>query len=236
MRVVCPEQTARFFWGGVMMAKEIADHISRSPAGASELPGEVSGETVKFEGPASSTLQDSKGPRKRKDKGHLHATRHGVLSCYLYEALQSLGEDIKKFRRLERRFRETLKPKGEIAGMLFDRFYSSCLRCVLAARIEANAVTPTAKSSSPSPVVPTLLERDVPTLVWPDGEKNSSIHANFPPDLIRELVLIQRYDRHYSREMFRALSLLLVVRDSGEDGLQQCIAQILGASKQQAGG
>jgi hypothetical protein len=219
-----------------MMAKEIVDHISRSPAGATEQPGEVLGETVKFEGPPPSTRLDRKGSHKRKDKGHLHATRHGVLSCYLYEALQTLGEDVKKFRRIERRFREALKPDGEIGNMVFDRFYSSYLRSVLGARIEASAVTPTATSASHSAVVPTLLERDVPTLVWPDGEKNPSIHANFPPDLIRELVLIQRYDRHYSREMFRALSLLLVLRDSGEDGLQQCIAQILGLNKQHAGG
>jgi hypothetical protein len=202
-----------------MMAKEIADHISRSPAGATEQPGEFLGETVKFEGPPPSTIQGSKGSRKRKDEGRLHATRHGVLSRYPYEALQSLGEDIKKFRRLERRFRETLKPEGEIAGMLFDRFYAIYLRCILAARIEASAVTPTATSASHSAVIPTLLQRDVPTLFWPDEEKNPSIHANLSADLIRVLVLIQRYDRHFSREMFRALSSLLVSRDSGEDAL-----------------
>jgi hypothetical protein len=151
------------------------------------------------------------------------------------EALQSLGEDVKKFRRLEGRFREALKPDGAIAGMLFDRCFSSYLRCVLAARLEASAVAPTATSANPSAVVPLLRERDVPTLVLPNGHEGTSIRATFPEEVFRELVLVERYDRHFCREMYRALSLLLVMRNGGEDGLQQCIGQILGASKQQAG-
>ena len=224
------------------MAKKIPDGISRNLAGVTseqdqsateslenERPGEGLAETARFEGPTPSTGQDRRGPHKRKDQGRLHVSRHAVLSRYPLEALQSVGEDVKKYRRLERRFRETLKPVGEIGGFLFDRFYSSYLRCVLAARIEATSFARTATSADPSGGVPALLERDVPTLVSPDGQRNNSFHAIFPTDLFRELVLIQRYDRHFSREMFRALSLLLALRDNGEADLQQkCIAQILG--------
>jgi hypothetical protein len=220
--------------------------MSLSPAGASSGEDRSAGGSigtgnlaegsqvaVTCEGPAPSTAQDSKGPHKRKDRGRLHVSRHAVLSRYPLEALQSLGEDVKKYRQLERRFRETLKPDGEIAGFLFDRFFSSYLRCVLAARVEANSFARTATSADPSAAIPSLHERDVPTLVFPNGQENISIHAIFPTDLFRELVLIQRYDRHFSREMYRALSLLLVLRDGGEDGLQQCIGQILGSGKKQ---
>ena len=36
--------------------------------------------------------------------------------------------------------------------------------------------------------------------------------------------------------MYRALSLLFVLRDSGEDGLQQCIWQVHGVTKSKEGG
>jgi hypothetical protein len=210
----------------------------QSPADSLEIErsGTASEETVGFEGPAQSAVKGTKGSRKRNDQGRLHATRHGVLSRYVFEALRTLGEDVKKFRRLERRFRETLKPEGEIAGMVFDRFFSSYLRCIVAARVEASAFTPSATSSNSSNLLPTLREQNVPTLVSQGAEEEPSIHATLPIDLIRELVLMQRYDRHFSREMFRNLSLLLVLRNGGEDGLQQCILQFLCSTKQPIGG
>jgi hypothetical protein len=225
------------------MPKRIAGRRLQDPAGGNstqvqspaesleiERSGAAFGETVGFEGPAQSALQSSKGSQKRKDRGRLHVTRHGVLSRYVFEALQNVGEDVKKFRRLERRFRETLISDGEAANLIFDRFFSSYLRCVLVARVEASAFTPSATTmANPSTDLPALYERDVPTLVSPDGEEARPIHANFQPELLRELALVQRYDRHFSREMLRNLSLLLVLRDRGEDGLQQFIAQILGA-------
>jgi hypothetical protein len=148
------------------------------------------------------------------------------------QTLQSQGEDIKKYRRLERRFREVLKPVGVIAWMLLDKFWSSYLRCVLAARAEASAFARTASSAHPPEVAPSLHERDVPTLVLPNGQEAAPIHETLPADLFHELVLVQRYDRHFSREMYRALSILLVMRDGGEAGLQQYIEQILGSSTQ----
>ena len=218
------------------MAEEKTHHVSEKAASnmtanGSEPPS--CEERLLNEAPAIRVVRRK---ARRADQGHLHASRHAVLSRFPLEALQRLGEDIKKYRRIERRFRETLKPEGEIGRFLFDRFISCYYRCVMAARVEANSISRTATSASPSAVMPSLHERDVPTLVLQDGERSDSINVIFPPDLFRELVLIQRYDRHFSREMFRALRLLLVLRDSGEEGLQQCIGHILGASKQQAGG
>ena len=191
---------------------------------------------MRNEGAAPSSMTDSKGPHKRKDQGKFHATRDGVLSRYPLKALKNLGEDDKKFRRIERRFRETLRPVGVIADLLFDRFFASYLRCVLAGRVEAGAFAPIAASANPSAIAPLLEERDVPTLVLRDGPEDASIRAALPADIYRELVLIQRYDRHFSREMFRALSLLLVLRDGGEEALKQSIWQFLGLTKPQEGG
>jgi len=216
------------------MGKNIPDDVARgqetNPLAEASRPG------VRNEGAVPSTMTGSKGPHRRKDQGNFHAARHAVLSRYPLKALQSLGDDVKRFRRLERRFRETLKPDGEIGGLLFDRFFSSYLRCVLAARLEASAVAPAATPANPSAVVPLLHERDVPTLILRNGEENVSNGATFPTGLMHELTLVQRYDRHYSREMYRALSLLLVLRDGGEDGLQQCIWQIFGVTKPLEGG
>ncbi len=57
---------------------------------------EASREAVTREGPTPSAAPGSKRPRKRADRGHLHATRHGILSLHLLEVLQFVGEDIKE--------------------------------------------------------------------------------------------------------------------------------------------
>jgi hypothetical protein len=190
---------------------------------------EDSREAVTGEGPTPSAAPGSKRPRKRADQGHLHATRHGILSLHLLEVLQIVSEDIKKIRRLERRFRKALNPKGEIAGLIFDRFFSSYLRLLLCARVEARAVAPTAANDSE--VIPSVRELEFPTLIMPGGQDDRSTHSPIPADLLSQLALVQRYDRHFSREMYRALSLLLVMRDGGESGLQEYIAQIVGVGK-----
>ena len=41
-------------------------------------------------------------------------------------------------------------------------------------------------------------------------------------------VLQRRYDRHFGREMFSALALLLVLRRSGEAGLEDALASAFG--------
>lgn len=82
-----------------------------------------------------SLVVKSKG--RRKDAGRLHAVRHGALSRCPLEALRHLGDNLKALRRMERRFRAELKPRGAVAEIVFDRFWSSYLRCLLAARTEA---------------------------------------------------------------------------------------------------
>ena len=56
-----------------------------------------------------------------------------------------------------------------------------------------------------------------------------------PPDLLRGLVLAQRYDRHHSREMYRSLALLLLLRRGGEAALEDWASEMFGA-KQHAQG
>jgi hypothetical protein len=52
----------------------------------------------------------------------------------------------------------------------------------------------------------------------------------FSPDLFRQLVLVERYDKHFSREMYRALAMLLILRSGCEAGLQQCVGKLLGSN------
>lgn len=204
---------------------------SSSERGESGGPVETSQKASKCKDSVTSTVQSCTRPRKRKDRGQLHATRHGVLSRYVLQALKNLGEDIRPFRRLEKRYRKALEVTEEIQEMIFDRFWSSHLRCVLGARIEATAVTRSITARNPQGVLPELHERDLPTLILAEESEAKAIVQNLPSDLIRELVLFQRYDRHFSREMYRALGLLLIMRNGGEAGLPRGIEQILGANK-----
>jgi hypothetical protein len=52
-----------------------------------------------------------------------------------------------------------------------------------------------------------------------------------PPDLFRRLVLAQRYDRHFSREMYRSLALLLLMRRGGEAALESWASEMFGAEQ-----
>jgi hypothetical protein len=164
----------------------------------------------------------------RKDKNRLHATRHGVLSRHPLETLARLGENVRTLRRIERKFREALKPSGIVAELWFDRFFSSYLRCVLAARAEATAFVPIDQPTGESRLV--LKERELPTLVLEDSSGTSETQLS--TDLIRQLALVTRYDAHSSKEMFRALGMLLILRSGGEAALEQCVGKILGVNKE----
>ncbi len=163
----------------------------------------------------------------RKDKKRLHSMHHGALSRFPLEALASLGENIKSLRKIERKLRAELKPSGIIAEIFFDRFWSSYLRCLLAARAEAIALTPIDQPTGQTRQTPSLREAELPVLVW---QNRDMISDAISPDLFRQLVLVERYDRHFSREMYRALAMLLILRSGGEAGLQQCIGRLLGLS------
>ena len=226
------------------MSHELPDSASRIPSDAASKQESSAAshlETNRLEGfpqqvdnsanPITSAAKCKKKLRKRQDHGRLHATRHAVLSRFPLETLERLGENVKKYRAIERRFRAVLKPDGEIALMLFDRFFSSYLRCVLAARFESGVVV-SRTSSANGPVAPAFLhDGAVPTLIFPDVTDGESIPPSLPPDLFRELALVQRYDRHFNNDMIRTLYLLLAVRDGGEDALRQSMELMLGIGK-----
>ncbi len=168
---------------------------------------------------------------RRKDHNRLHAVRHGVLARHPLEVLRALGEDLKRLRRLERQFRAELKPQGVIADLIFDRFWSSYLRCLLAARAEASAFLPSGPDQAEGGSTPRLVEADQPRLVVDDEE--GKLYQVLAPDVLYNLALVQRYDAQYSKEMYRALGLLLVLRSGGEAGLEAAITTTLGIGKLQ---
>lgn len=168
--------------------------------------------------------------RQRKDKGRLHAVRHGALARHPLDALRHLGEDPRLLRRLERQFRRDLMPSGTIANLIFDRFWSSYLRCLLAARAEARAFVTSGHDETKAARVPQLIQGDPPALIIDDDQQ--LLRQALAPDLLRQLLLVQRYDRHFSREMYHALALLLVLRAHGEPGLEQSITRMVGISSE----
>jgi hypothetical protein len=169
-------------------------------------------------------------PRTRKDKSRLHAASHAVLSRYPLEALARLGENVRSLRRIEQKFRAELKPSGIVGAVLFDRFFSCYLRCVLAARAEAATFAPIDQPAGEPRLVASLKEREVPTLVLQDSGVTSEAYVS--ADLLRQLALAARYDAHFSREMYRALALLLVRRSGGEAGLERWVEKILGITRE----
>ena len=182
----------------------------------------------------AAVVQEPVTKKARKDKGRRHAWRHGVLSRYVLEALERLGEDPKYFRRLERKFRAGFQPQGELGALLFDRFWSSYLRLVLVARLESSSFGPERSGNARSAPTPLLIEGSVPTLVLPPEKSASSNGAGATGpvlDVFRQLVLVQRYDRHFAREMHRALAMLLLMRKGSEDQLADWIRTILGERK-----
>jgi hypothetical protein len=166
----------------------------------------------------------------RKDKHRLHSMRHAVLSRHPLEALARLGENIRSLRQIERKFRAELKPSGILPDVLFDRFFSSYLRCVLAARAEAATFAPIDQPAGEARLITSLKEREVPTLVLQDSSGASQAHLS--ADLLRQLALVARYDAHFSKEMYRALAMLLILRSGGEAALEQCVGKILGVDKE----
>jgi len=177
-------------------------------------------------------------PRKscRTDSGKLHRVRHGILSREVLDALVQVGEDRRTFRRLERQYRTALQPIGPFGNMFFDRFWSSYLRLILIGRLETHLIAGNSVGKS-KPESLALVPGHQPTLVRqdPDGQLSEDIplEIQLPPDLLRGLVLAQRYDRHFSREMFRSLALLLLMRRGGEAALESWASEMLDAEQSQ---
>ena len=175
-------------------------------------------------------------PRKacRTDSGKLHRSRHGILSREALDALVQLGEDRKTFRRLERQFRAELRPNGPFGNLFFDRFWSSYLKLILVGRLETKLFAGKSVNKSKSASW-ALVPGHLPTLVSqdPDGQpvEGISLNEELPPDLLRGLLLAQRYDRHHSREMYRSLALLLLLRRGGETALESWAIEMFGAEQ-----
>ncbi len=168
-----------------------------------------------------------KKPR-RKDTGRLHAMRHGMLSRHLLEALRRLGENMKVLRRLEKRLRTAFKVAGVVKELIFDKYWCAHLRGLLAVRIEAMAVAPLAQPADRPISAPSLVGKEVPTLVYSDAQDRRFPSEVLFGSVLRDLCLIQRYAVHFGKEEMRWLALLLVSLNDGEEGLAESIAQMLG--------
>jgi hypothetical protein len=170
----------------------------------------------------------------RTDSGKLHRVRHGILSREALDALVGIGVDRRTLRRLERQYRTALRPTGPFGNLFFDRFWSSYLKLILVGRLETQLFAGKSVSKT-KPELLALVPGHQPTLVRqdPDGQPVEAIQLSeeLSPDLLRELVLVQRYDRHHSREMFRSLALLLLLRRGGEAALEDWASEMLGSGK-----
>jgi hypothetical protein len=158
-----------------------------------------------------------RAPRERKDKGGLHARNHGVLSRNPLEALIRLGENPRELIKIEKMLRAELKPTGAFGKILFDRAWSSFLRCLLIARTEARLFMPVDQESDR---MPELKEAELPTLVWSEA---GATNCGFSDDLMKHLETALRYDAHYAREFYRAVGLLVGMQTGGLTGLLDCL-------------
>jgi hypothetical protein len=181
-------------------------------------------------------VQPPTKPRKsrRSDSGKTHRVRHGILSCEILDALVQLGEDRRTFRRLERQYRTALQPTGPIGNIIFDRFWSSYLRLILIGRLETQQFVRKSLGERKS-ISLALVPGHQPTLVCQDPIDQPSesipLAEELPSDLFRRLALAQRYDRHFSREMYRSLALLLLMRRGGEAALESWASEMFGAEQ-----
>ena len=172
-------------------------------------------------------------PRKlrspRTDKKRLHAMRHAILSQHPLEALVRLGENSRRLRRIERMLWDELQPPGVAGAILFDRFWSSYLRCLLGARAEANALAPFDKPGEQDKFIK---EAEFPVLVSADRPSTQLLSG----DTFKLLELVAKYDGHFAREMYRALAMLLTLRNGGVADPEQFVGRKLGLEKEIPGG
>ena len=207
------------------------------------LSGQDSGKTLESAFANPTAQQDGASvppcgdePRKahRRDSGKLHRMRHGILSREALDALVQVGEDRRTLRRLERQYRSALRPTGPFGDLFFDRFWSSYLKLILVGRLETQLFAGKSADKSES-VSLALTPGHLPTLVSqnPDSQPAEAILSNeeLPPDLLHRLVLAQRYDRHHSREIYRSLALLLLLRRGGEAALESWASEMFSAQQ-----
>jgi hypothetical protein len=170
-------------------------------------------------GIANDSEGDAPPPRDprppRGDKGKLHRRRNGLLSKHPLQVLARKGENIRDICRQELELRAELRPQGALGKILFDRLWSSYLRCLLIDRTEAELLSPDEQHSTRSTPLPTLRVDYVPTLVYENVVAPDGICA----EILKYLAITQRYDAHYSNDFYRNLGLLLAHRNGGVSGL-----------------
>ena len=183
---------------------------------------------------AHPTFKQGALPR-RKDLGRPHRVQRGVLSREVLATLTQRGENPKTYRRLERQFRAALRPSAPWGDLFFDRFWACYLHLMLIGRLEAELLNSKPAGNRGATLPLALMPGKQPTLVVADAASQLSKAepplTELAPDLLSQLVLAQRYDRHYAREMYRALVPLLVLRRGGEAALEAWAAEITGTRK-----
>jgi hypothetical protein len=182
-------------------------------------------------GVANNSEGDLPSPRKprspRGDKGKLHRRRNGLLSKHPLQVLARKGENIRDICRQERVLRAELRPPGALGKILFDRLWSSYLRCLLIDLTEAELLSPDQQHSTGSTQLPTLQVDHVPTLVYENIVAPDGVCA----EILKYLAVTQRYDAHFFNEFYRNLGLLLELRNRGVSGLTDELLKSLGSNK-----
>jgi hypothetical protein len=163
-------------------------------------------------------------PSARADKKRLHTVRHGVLSKHPLEALAHRGENVRQLREDERRLWAELKPAGILGKMVFDKAWSAHLRCALIGSIERQLITRSRDSADAGHGRLSMRVDLQPTLVYEHDEPQDDLN----PDLMRQVAVIQRYHAHFSREFYRAVGLLLTLRNAGQTGLTHQLEKTFG--------
>lgn len=197
-------------------AQPESEVMAQNETPAPARPGKVSAGDAASE--SDCPHRSTRATRPRKDQGKLHARHHGVLSRNPLEALIRLGENPRHLRKIKRMLRAELKPVGIVGEILFDRVWSSYLRCLLIARVEVHLFMPVDRGDSGR--MPELKKMELPTLVFP--EPGAPIYG-FSDDLMKNLETALRYDAHYAREFYRAVGLLISLRSGGVTGLLDCL-------------
>jgi hypothetical protein len=200
-----------------------------SGVGASEQPDSLRTDVVETSEAPESPAKDAAG---RKDRGRRHAVRGSVLNRSLIQTLERLGENVRALKSIEGELRTTLKPQGALGRLFFDRFWASILRLILVARLEEGGLAPQGNAAKNLSSVPSLRAGDLPILVLPEGGDGSMDNPEktvlFDSEVFRRLALTARYDRSAAREMYRMMSLLLIMRSEGETGLENFVRATAG--------
>jgi hypothetical protein len=120
--------------------------------------------------------------------------------------------------------RRHLKPAGIVAEIIFDRLWASYLRCLLIARSEADAFLPLDQEPSASASLPHLREEELPVLIW---HERREMAEQVSDNLMTHLAIVQKYDAHFSRELFRCFGLLTAMREDGDSALAKQLTKSL---------